>query len=243
MDLAVLDLELPDIPGFRLIELLRGEAPGIRIVVNTVHEEIWTLRQLEQSSVDGIVFKSVNSSQLVQTVRRVLEASEQRHSGQQPQTAPGQRQPSQTASGSKTGTGCSPLSPKELEVLQLVADGKDSREIASILYITENTVESHRSHIMRKLGATNAADMVMKAITLGLIPPSFLHSLIRSTFRRWAVSLHFLLTFRRCADEAPLRGTTVAAFPHPPYLSHLPKVRTFLTFSTHLPKVGKRGTL
>ena len=139
---------------------------------STVHEEIWTLRQLEQSGVDGIVFKSVNSSQLVQTVRRVLEASEQRHSGQQPQTAPGQRQPSQTASGSKTGTGCSPLSPKELEVLQLVADGKDSREIASILYITENTVESHRSHIMRKLGATNAADMVMKAITLGLRPPA-----------------------------------------------------------------------
>ena len=173
MDLAVLDLELPDIPGFRLIELLRGEAPGIRIVVNTVHEEIWTLRQLEQSGVDGVVFKSVNSSQLVQTVRRVLEASEQKHPGQQlPQTAPGQRQPSRTASGSKTGTGCSPLSPKELEVLQLVADGKDSREIASILYITENTVESHRSHIMRKLGATNAADMVMKAITLGLIPPA-----------------------------------------------------------------------
>ena len=175
VDLAVLDLELPDIPGFRLIELLRGEAPGIRIVVNTVHEEIWTLRQLEQSSVDGIVFKSVNSSQLVQTVRRVLEASAachtqkspapfpaQRHTGQlQPsQTAPGQRQSSQTTSGSKTGTGCSPL------------DGKDSREIASILYITENTVESHRSHIMRKLGATNAADMVMKAITLGLIPPA-----------------------------------------------------------------------
>lgn len=174
VDLAVLDLELPDIPGFRLIELLRGEAPGIRIVVNTVHEEIWTLRQLEQSGVDGVVFKSVNSSQLVQTVRRVLEASEQKHPGQkQPsQTAPGQRQPSQTASGSKTGTGHSPLSPKELEVLHLVADGKDSREIASILYITENTVESHRSHIMRKLGATNAADMVMKAITFGLIPPA-----------------------------------------------------------------------
>ena len=186
VDLAVLDLELPDIPGFRLIKLLRGEAPGIRIVVNTVHEEIWTLRQLEQSGVDGTVFKSVDSSQLIQTVRRVLEDPAachtqkspapfpaQRHSGQQqPQTAPGQRQPSQTASGSKTGAGSSPLSPKELEVLQLVADGKDSREIASILYITENTVESHRSHIMRKLGATNAADMVMKAITLGLIPPA-----------------------------------------------------------------------
>jgi len=177
VDLAVLDLELPDIPGFRLIELLRGEAPGIRIVVNTVHEEIWTLRQLEQSGVDGTVFKSVDSSELIQTVRRVLEAPAACLTQKSPapfpaQRHPGQLQPSQTASGSKTGTGCSPLSPKELEVLQLVADGKDSREIASILYITENTVESHRNHIMRKLGATNAADMVMKAITLGLIPPA-----------------------------------------------------------------------
>ena len=177
VDLAVLDLELPDIPGFRLIELLRGEAPGIRIVVNTVHEEIWTLRQLEQSGVDGTVFKSVDSSELIQTVRRVLEAPAACLTQKSPapfpaQRHPGQLQPSQTASGSKTGTGCSPLSPKELEVLQLVADGKDSREIASILYITENTVESHRNHIMRKLGATNAADIVMKAITLGLIPPA-----------------------------------------------------------------------
>lgn len=177
VDLAVLDLELPDIPGLRLIELLRGEAPGIRIVVNTVHEEIWTLRQLEQSGVDGTVFKSVDSSELIQTVRRVLEAPAACLTQKSPapfpaQRHPGQLQPSQTASGSKTGTGCSPLSPKELEVLRLVADGKDSREIASILYITENTVESHRSHIMRKLGATNAADMVMKAITLGLIPPA-----------------------------------------------------------------------
>lgn len=177
VDLAVLDLELPDIPGFRLIELLRGEAPGIHIVVNTVHEEIWTIRQLEQSGVDGVVFKSVNSSQLVHTVRRVLEVpaacNTQKSPAQFPaQRNPGQMQPSLTVSSSKTGTGCSPLSPKELEVLRLVADGKDSREIASILYITENTVESHRSHIMRKLGATNAADMVMKAITLGLIPPA-----------------------------------------------------------------------
>ena len=163
VDLAVLDLELPDIPGFRLIELLRGEAPGIRIVVNTVHEEIWTLRQLEQSGVDGTVFKSVDSSELIQTVRRVLEApaacNTQKSPAQFPaQRNPGQRQPSLTVSSSKTGTGCSPLSP--------------NREIASILYITENTVESHRSHIMRKLGATNAADIVMKAITLGLIPPA-----------------------------------------------------------------------
>ena len=164
VDLAVLDLELPDIPGFRLIELLRGETPGIRIIVNTVHEEIWTIRQLEQSSVDGVVFKSVDSSQLIQTVRRVLEAPAACHT----QTSPAHAQRQQGQMPPQTA----PLSPKELEVLLLVAAGKDSREIATLLYITENTVESHRSHIMRKLGASNAADMVMKSIALGLIPPA-----------------------------------------------------------------------
>lgn len=177
VDLAVLDLELPDIPGFRLIELLRGKVPGIHIVVNTVHEEIWTLRQLEQSGVDGVVFKSVDSSSLVRTIRRVLES---RQNGTGP-ALPGQKHPepeppavpaTSGESGDKDTGRRTALSPKELEVLHLVASGMDTREIADTLYITVNTVESHRRHIMRKIGAVNSADMVMKAVNLGLIPPA-----------------------------------------------------------------------
>ena len=59
------------------------------------------------------------------------------------------------------------------------------------------------------------------------------------TFRRCAVSLHFLLTFRRCAEALPPREPPVASFPHPPYHPHLPKVSNFPTFSTHLPKVRR----
>ena len=73
IDLAILDLELPDMSGFDLIERLRGISPGIKIVVNTVHEEIWAMNRLRQCAVDGTVFKSVDSSALVQTVRNVLE--------------------------------------------------------------------------------------------------------------------------------------------------------------------------
>ena len=62
------------------------------------------------------------------------------------------------------------------------------------------------------------------------------------TFRRWAVSLHFLLTFRRCAEAALPREPSVASFSHPPYHSHLPKVGSFPTFSTHLPKVRRSRT-
>lgn len=71
-DLTVLDLELPDISGFSLIRMIRQEAPAIKIIVNTVHEEIWTIRQLRQCNVDGVVFKSIDSSALVRTVREVI---------------------------------------------------------------------------------------------------------------------------------------------------------------------------
>lgn len=98
---------------------------------------------------DGVVFKSIDSSALVRTVREVI-------GGARP--------------GFNADTKESVLSPKELEVLQFLAKGMNSKDIAEAMFITVNTVKSHRSHIMRKLGAANAADMVMKAVTLGLIP-------------------------------------------------------------------------
>ena len=107
-DLTVLDLELPDISGFSLIRTIRQEAPAMKIIVNTVHEEIWTIRRLRQCNVDGIVFKSVDSSSLVRTVREVL----------------GGARPAILA-----GTPESVLSPKEFEVLQLLAIGMNSKDI------------------------------------------------------------------------------------------------------------------
>lgn len=156
VNLAILDLELPDISGFDLIDRLRSISPGIKIIVNTVHEEIWAMNRLRQCSVDGIVFKSVDSSALIQYVRNVLDG--------QPSSCPVNAGP------------C--ISSKELEVLRLIADGLDSQSIATRLFISINTVESHRRHIMRKLRASNAVDMVMKAVSLGLIPPSHLKKML-----------------------------------------------------------------
>lgn len=154
--LVVLDLELPDISGFRLIGLIREKSPGTKVVVCTVHEEIWVLRHLQQCRIDGIVFKSADCSALCRTVRQLIE---------------GRSTPCPTV-------GNGGVSAKELEVLQLIADGIDSQGIAERLFISVNTVESHRSRLMRKLSASNATDMVMRAISWGLIPPPGLKKLL-----------------------------------------------------------------
>jgi DNA-binding NarL/FixJ family response regulator len=63
----------------------------------------------------------------------------------------------------------SPLTPRELEVLQLIADGLESRQIARELYIADDTVKTHVSHVLEKLGATSRANAVAIAIRSGLI--------------------------------------------------------------------------
>ena len=62
-----------------------------------------------------------------------------------------------------------PLTKREAEILQLIVQGKTNKKIAQVLYRTERTVEYHRNRLMRKLGAKTAADLVKRAITMGII--------------------------------------------------------------------------
>ena len=70
--LVTVDLELPDMSGFNLIDHIRAEHPDVRILVNTVHDEIWTVKRLAERRVEGIVFKSASAMNFVDAVRRIL---------------------------------------------------------------------------------------------------------------------------------------------------------------------------
>ena len=70
-DLCVVDLELPDLPGFELIDAIRRQDPAARIVVNTMHNEIWTVNRLLQSGVQGVVMKDSDAGELARAVRAV----------------------------------------------------------------------------------------------------------------------------------------------------------------------------
>lgn len=155
-DLFIIDIELPDMDGFELIGLVRKRNPKARIMVSTVHDEIWTLRKLMAKEVDAIVYKTCDGKEIVKALEEILS---------------GERYYCEAVSkviGEAADTSRHPTE-RELEVLGQIAEGKTSREIAASMYVTENTVEAHRKALFNKLGAVNAADLIVKAIERGYL--------------------------------------------------------------------------
>lgn len=155
-DFYIIDLELPDIDGFVLIEMIRARNPQANIIVSTVHDEIWTLRRLIAKDVSAIVYKSGDGNEIIDAINEILEGNKY------------YCEEVQNALKIATDSSMHP-SARELEVLHQIAQGKTSREIAAAMFVSDNTVEAHRKALFSKLGAVNVADLIMKAINMGYL--------------------------------------------------------------------------
>lgn len=159
--LFVLDIELPDASGLDLVSDIREKDPQARIVVNTMHEEVWFIKSLIQCNIDGILFKSVDSHKITEAIRRVLGggtyycAYAEQVRAQMRRSDEGRREEPTL---------------RELDVLKCISEGKNTQEIAQELCVSTNTVDTHRRHLMEKLDARNVADLIMTAISKGIIP-------------------------------------------------------------------------
>lgn len=160
-NLFVLDMELPDISGMDIIVRIREKDPRARIIVNTMHEEIWFIKDLIQSAVDGILFKSIDSTKIAEAIRRVLDGG----SYYCPYVEHVRAQMRRSDEGRREE-----LTLRELDVLKRISEGKNTQEIAQELCVSTNTVDTHRRHLMDKLDARNVADLIMTAISKGIIP-------------------------------------------------------------------------
>lgn len=161
-DIYILDVNMPEVNGFDLIKKIRELNENARIIIYTMHEEVWIVNRLAQSQVNAIVLKSSSAMELMDAVQRVLlgesyacarfenilQKLHRSSAALQPKDIPTKR---------------------EYDVLQAVAKGLNTHEIARLLNITENTVETFRKRLIRKFEAKNAIDMVVKAVSQGLI--------------------------------------------------------------------------
>ncbi len=162
-DVAVLDVGMPLLNGLDAARAIRRAVPGTRLVALTVHTEPEYVRAALAAGMTGYVLKSQASEQLLNAVREV-------HAGAV-YLGPGL---ADNLGIGVPGAGRSPepaLTLREREVLQLVAEGKTTKEVAQILGVSVKTADSHRSRLMEKLEIHETASLVRYAVRRGLVQP------------------------------------------------------------------------
>jgi DNA-binding NarL/FixJ family response regulator len=167
-DIAVVDISLPLLNGLDASRHIKKENPHVKIIVLTMHSEATFVEQAFRVGVSGYVLKQSVGSELVQAIQEVLKG----HTFISPMVAQSLADPAvnQTSSPPPGEANAYPqsLSTRQREVLQLVAEGKATKEIAWILDVSIKTVEFHKTRIMKELGLRSAAELTKYAITAGL---------------------------------------------------------------------------
>jgi len=168
-DIAVLDLFMPDLDGLEATRRIRKRAPSVEVLIYTMHETDQLVRDVLSSGARGYLLKSESAAQLTLAIEALA-----RH---KPFFSPTVSETllatfvsgSLMAGGEELARGR--LTAREREIVQLLADGCTSRAIAERLCISPKTVETHRAHIMHKLGVGSVVDLVRYAIRNELVAP------------------------------------------------------------------------
>jgi len=161
-DVILLDLEMPGMDGVMVIKRLRQIQPGVKIVVFTAFDTDERILSALQAGAKGYLLKGAPRSELFKAIRVVHQG------GSLLQPVVASRLLSQL-SGTEAASVTEELTPRESEVLELLAQGKPNKEIAAELVISERTAKFHISSILAKLGATNRTEAVTLALQQGLV--------------------------------------------------------------------------
>ena len=159
-DVLILDLSMPGESSLPAIPRMRAAHPGTQIVVLTMQNDPIFARDALRAGAIGYVLKEAADSELVEAVRSAAQGLTYLNPGLGARLAAASQERPELPDT---------LSPRELEVLRLIAAGHTNNEIAGMLFLSVRTVESHRAHIQRKTGRMTRADLVIYAQDRGLL--------------------------------------------------------------------------
>jgi len=159
-----MDLSMPKTDGITAIKEIKRCLPETKILALTVHKTEGHVRMALESGADGYILKDASCTELEMAIRNILDGK----SYLSPEISDGIIQGYLSGvKATKTMTGN--LTPREVEVLKLIAEGYKSKEIADYLSISINTVDKHRANLMRKLDLHNASALTHFALKEGLM--------------------------------------------------------------------------
>jgi len=163
-DVVVMDISMPDLNGIEATRQISADVPGVKVIALSMHSERRFVTGMLEAGATGYVLKGAAFEELVASIRavranriftspKITDALVQGYVRELTQPEPTPR---------------SPLTGREREVLQLLAEGRGTRKIAEELHVSVNTVDTHRRHIMEKLGLRSIAELTKYAIRAGL---------------------------------------------------------------------------
>jgi DNA-binding NarL/FixJ family response regulator len=161
-DVIVLDVVMPDESGLDVLPQLLHERPETRVLVLSMQDDPQYVRQAFAAGASGYVLKEAADTEVVSAIREVADGGRYVH------PVLGARLVAAEADEARRAEQ-DPLSEREHEVLRLLALGHTNQEIAKQLYISVRTAETHRAHIMQKLGLTSRAQLVRYALDQGML--------------------------------------------------------------------------
>jgi two-component system response regulator NreC len=162
-DIVVMDISMPILNGLNAAREISQTFPKTKTILLTQHDEDQYVSEAIEAGVKGYVLKSQVANDLLEAIRQVSRG--------QVYLSPGVSRAVMEAYRSKSERRKDPLTLRERQVLQLIAEGKSTKEVALLLGISAKTAESHRTRLMQKLDIHEVAGLVRYAVRRGIVQP------------------------------------------------------------------------
>ncbi len=164
LDLAILDISMPRMTGLQAAREIHRQRPSLKILMLSMHDNEQFLHESLQAGAGGYVLKSLADRDLVRACRAAVRGEPFLYPGAVTDTI-------RRYLAKPTDDQPEPLTPRELQVVKLIAEGHNNHQIANALIISEKTVERHRANMLEKLGMRDRVELTRYAIRRGLVEP------------------------------------------------------------------------
>ncbi len=159
----LLDIDLPDNDGIELCKMVLKDYPGIRILALTAYSQVSFIESMVKNGAKGYLFKNTSESELIAAIEAL-------HAGKEYFSEAVYKKMLFKDKFQRGAPFVPKLTRREKEILELIFQEKTNQEIASELFISVSTVETHRTNLCSKLNARNTAGLVKNALKFGLLP-------------------------------------------------------------------------
>jgi len=165
-DIVLMDISMPGLNGLEATRQIKKRFPEVKVLILTVHSDEEYIRQILRAGASGYLLKEAAPHELISAIEAIQRGESYLSPSVSKKVV---REYVQHATGSAEEDSCERLTDREREVLQLIAEGNSTRDIAELLHLSVKTAETHRARLMRKLDIHSTAELTQYAIRKGVI--------------------------------------------------------------------------